>query len=383
MNRLFFADTPLQVVNCVLLAKQLGREHCDEAYLAIHCQFNDYEHLVLWARESHAFARVVAVQQSDYSKSKTQRRRELDILMGLRSPEMCNPELRSLLNDADELYFSCFPPLVQEAYRYLNRDRSEAPVFLYEDGCGTYSGNILLGVFFEGCLPTGGLKNKPTTGLLRRACSLLPRTRGITSFEGMYVKRPDALLYKPEWPVHKLLEINSLGDELLVELSSSVIPPRSVVVLDTVQREAGPEVEKIKTRVFDALTEGGVRLFVRKHPRDTCRDDVPSSAILLCDKQWEALCCRNDLSKCALFGFGSTAMLSPAIESGKFPLLIDLSRVGSGHAINGDNVSALFLKIARGLYRSFEPRVLAPQSDDELSLAIQTVLDFTDDRVSK
>lgn len=364
MNRLLFADTPVQVVNCVLLATSFVKE-ADDLYLIVYCQFSNWALFVDWAKDTKAFTRVVTIPATASSNGLIYKLRFFSVLMGCRYLDLETYATASMRKRIDCFFCSCPTPVTQEILILLRKANPELGVYFYEDGCGTYTGNVFRGMLFTGEVPEGVLCNRNISKLAKTFVNRIASENGQYKVRGLFVKQPHALLYTPDWPVYEMPLVSSLDTASLSRLSQTTIPPGSIIVFDAVHGKSTEGLDHVTERLIIQLASQYNRVFVKRHPRDMDNSNPPCSVELLGGDQWEAVCCRNDLSSCLLVGLGSSALLSPAIETQAYPTIIDLSDVLSGNARSGLSKENAFTSVAKQLYGARSTKIKAPRSEQE------------------
>lgn len=360
-NSLFLADTPLQVLNSAVIAKMnCTRE--SKTILLVYCQFADSETMVQWAMRTGLFTRVIALEPQ-YTSVWGHRFRYIEVFLGKKFLNLDSGALEGI----SDFYFSCATEGAQEVYIRLFDENPRVKVHLYEDGTGTYTGMIFQGFYYRDTPPKGIRQRSRLASIVKCVTSNgLFRHRGKYDVSSIFVKRPDAVLYERSAQIKKMSSVSFLGEDALDELSSSIrIPPGSIVVFDTVRNQSDDALSLCIDRLIMLALENEATVFVKQHPRDKVVRNYPDGVYLLEGVVWEALCCKSDLSSSVLIGVASTALLSPVIETGKHPIVIDLFKVAKPGALDTDNKSYPFLELARKLYGRDACKINAPASTFE------------------
>ncbi|MBM6784178.1 hypothetical protein H6A08_07365 [Enorma massiliensis] len=357
-NSLFLADTPLQVLNSAVISKM----NCtgeSKTILLVYCQFADSETMVQWAKRTGYFTRVIALSPQ-YASVWGHRFRYIEVFLGKKFLNL-NP---CVLEGISDFYCSCATEGAQEVYIRLFDENPKVKVHFYEDGTGTYTGKIFQGFYYRDTPPKGIRQRSRLAAIVKRVVSNgLFRHRGKYKVSSIYVKRPDAVLYERSDLIKSMNSISFLGEEALDELSSSIhIPPRSVIVFDTVRNQSDDALSLCIDRLITLALENGATVFVKKHPRDKVARNYPDGVYALEGVMWEALCCKSDLSDSILIGVASTALLSPVIETGVYPVIIDLLKVVKPEAFDAEKQPYPFLELARKLYGRDVCRINVPAS---------------------
>lgn len=366
LSYLFLADTPVQTINCVSIALDGVQGGGTELHdLVIYGQFSNAQQMYDFAVASGAFENVYLYQGvSSYSRW-GQRRALLRVFRG----KHCLSGIPGFVKVTKyaAMLFSCPTAISYDLFSAVRTNNPDAEVYFYEDGTGTYTGNIFQGLIFPGETPFG-LVNRPPVDVAKRIMGLFFTAYEPYPVRKLYVKCP-ALLYSNyglEVVDFKLnreaLSYEGLAPSGLAEKLASanllyLEPPENDDYFD-----ASLELERF-------IYESGYGLGVRKHPR-TLKTCPGNPAIVDCTGGlWEALCGALDEERSVLVGPSSSSMMAPAIGYGLFPRIIFLDHMDG---VRKDVTQAdLIIGMIRTLYEGREDLIFTPKSKDELLLTLQ------------
>lgn len=371
---LLFADTPLQVYNSIKL--RFGNIPKDDVVdLVVLDQFSAAREYVEKLRVLNgAFVSCKVIPNGfAASTSMDARKRLLKSYLGVRSNRF-----QSFLEPVDYTYFgfACPTYMTFEIYSCLREQNMNIRAVLYEDGTGSYNGNIFRRLAYLDALPEGAPANRKEVELLKRLLSLLPKSKTRYSLKEMFVNKPDLLRYKPPVNSSSMVKTKRASD-----LSNDVFGPclpepikGSVVVLDVLRvgDETTMGADAIDQLVL-AASSRAKKIYFRAHPRSTS----VSKYYNLCEDYsgglWELSCCQITHEDFVLIGMGSSAQLSPYLEAGLMPYLVFLHRMyfeeGSPDYVAREQT----MLMASKTYGSNSERIFAPSSLDE-AVALVRVL---------
>lgn len=357
---LFFADTPLQVFNATMLAAQLSNTSTSDILLVD--QFEGCKKIARRLRQSSYFATVYEQKPLSFSSANDRRFKNAGIHLGKRYLNL--DYLRDIRYDM--LFVACPTPTSNEVLLELRNANPYISTALYEDGTGSYNGNVLRGVsyidcLFKGCEPNT-LKAEFQVSLFRA----LGKGRTLYKPQGIYLYRPGNALLEYGFPKRQLVYSDCCAAALkdVFECDASVLEASDIVILDSVRQE-GEEDSGADTvdSFLSGLSGFHGNVSFKMHPRSL---RVPKSAesLALLDGFWELQCAECDMTDKVLVGVASSAMMSPVTMFGKEPTLVFLFDIVASIS---DSRKALFRAVyeaALSLYLD-KSKVLAPKTMEE------------------
>lgn len=374
---LFYADRPQQVFNATCLAAQLRESGCRSDLLVANC-FPDAPTMSALLDGGDFFENIALCEQIiDYSGSLKSRAAELEVYLGFR--RMMLPGWVEYGN-YNAFCIACPCPETFNIIRVL-RHQSLLECILYEEGTGSYNGNVYRRFSYLGPVPSG--VNSPSG--IQRCCSLLMRlalgVRDFYAVDSLYIKHPDFLEYEPCFDVRRLC----CSDEVISLFASCgplvprnlLLDGRRIVVLDEyrVSAEATGSALAVDS-LMKRLTDEGIAFGVRRHPASK---EPPSHDIEASDCSgglWELACHREDFSQSMLVGICSSAQLAPFLEGGQKPAVMFLYRMC---ADNAPDTLSLFDGICRQLYDAYggDSQIYVPSTEDEAIAMIKHFMSET------
>lgn len=329
MKTLFFADTPLQLYNSFLLASsgELGN-----ASVLIYSQFNNAETLAEAYDRMHIFEQIIILDPINTKSYIQTFFWQLQATAGWHRLNLS--ELKNTYFDS--FCLACPTPATMEVLRLLKRKNNDLTTYFYEDGTGTYNGNVFKQPFYFERPPAPELKSVNYINAIRKISSLQKKVKYHYKPKTIFVKRPNLMLFNPNIPCKKILIKKNKVNELEALLSSPM--PKLDEVRFLIFDVPRSKTEGFGANAIDAIISRCIKsssgenhssktCYLRNHPRSTERSPFASSCIDFSEGLWELTCQNNDLSNCLLISIGSTAQLAPYIESGKQPPLMLLYKI--------------------------------------------------------
>ena len=358
---LVFADTPLQVSNSLHILYGIASNA--KVDLMIYPQFEGAVELAKRTECQGVFDEVIVL---DFEEPKSFLHTNLQMVgeyFGHRKRDFGFLEKRSY----ERLFIAC-PTVVSYEVAIALKDINPAlEVLFYEDGTGSYSGNVFRGSSYPDDAPRGVVNVHWYWRLLKR----LSRAFGLDGryrATAIYVKVPDLVDYDPPFQILQLPTKETppeLQKALFGDADSSMFDGLRVVFLDT-PRDAAIDVEA--AAAIDAcLKESldmGVPCAIRNHPRSTTSSELAGTCRVVDGGMWEFVSAYLD-DGCILAGLGSSAQLAPKIENGNEQPLLFLHRLAYKEQSLSYKKAEKVLKIARSAYDN-NNLILAPKSYDEL-----------------
>lgn len=368
---LFFATTPVQVVNAIAIARQLADEDDVSSWLLVNAIFDDVGEHVGLARRSGAF-REVGVVCLTHPVSRLRRR--------MRTVRICLGPIRRdffptwlFETRFDRFAVASLPVSACEVSGIVSKCNRDVKMVFFEDGSGTYDGNVFtIGAFdaFFGEPPHGAVAPAGASALKRRVKGLLYGRRCDLDIAQVWVKRPDLLAWESPWPVMRF----SLDAVLDVEGACALAPrleplgagAANIIILEPPRGTSSIVSAGPVDAVMSALGEVGLPFMRRAHPSSVRIPSLPECATDVSGGSWELICHRNSLEDAVLVSMGSSSMLSPLVECGKRPHLVFLHRMLPCDTSMNLAQQEKFMSVAARAYGDVaRERLHAPETLDE------------------
>lgn len=249
---------------------------------------------------------------------------------------------KSLLNEYFDYYALSMPACPNSSvYFALRKTNRKLKVVFFEDGTGTYTGEIFRNATYLGPIPSGVQKPSKRARIYRAIFGLLPKKLNSYEPTKLIVRQPAAISYSASIPIVQV-QINNkhlgamyscFGEPTCLPATTKAIildPPRT-------SNEAIQELDFLDLIIKKATNKS--RIALKEHPRTTCPSIYRDECFIISDNQWELFCKANTMNEKILIGVGSSAQLTPILENGEKPILIFLYK--------------LFIKTDSQLYRSY------------------------------
>lgn len=212
----------------------------------------------------------------------------------------------------------------------LRKVNPKLKIIFYEDGTGSYSGDVFQSSLYLGEYPDGMKPIGFRAKLYRFLSSILPSKLNVYTPDALYLRKPDALSRPIPAQIREIeadVDTQSMVASFFLNVDSSKIK-QGIIFLDPPRTPFEP-IKDLKP--FDELiatcNAKGHVCTLRNHPRT---QQISPHANLCDDRSdglWEALCTQESVSTSILIGTGSTAQLAPYLETGKKPPLIFVHRL--------------------------------------------------------
>lgn len=260
----------------------------------------------------------------------------------------------------------------------LRKDNPSLDVVLYEDGTGTYDGQIFKLSCYLGEMPKGLKRSGFRSKAYHTFGNLFPNRPNVFTPSSLYLRIPDAFEFDAPFPL-KEIKKNSKTLEIVESCFFSNNTPaiiKSAIFLDTrrnfnVIRTFDP---------FDDLLyeciDRNIPVTLRSHPGSKDSSPYSKSCVDGSGGLWEIICNQDNVSNSLLVGCLSTAQLAPFLENGSRPPLLFLHKL----MIDDSNPNAReydeLVEMIRRLYGpSYEDRICNAESYDQ---ALRFLLEYKD-----
>lgn len=319
---LYFADTPTQVLNVTNLAIQLE----EKPDLIIYDQFINAKEYADLLRDTDIFNIVYLLPYIRESK-KWQRRREVYTVW-------FSPKPIGIALDFTQYstFTIAFPsPITNNICARLNAD---IKMRYYEDGTGTYCGNVFRSISYAGKNPSTTTPVKLRTRLQKSFLQKLKK--GFNPAPTViYVYNPQILTFTSKCPVKKINFHEKTSQIFCTKQISdyadycSSIYKRIIIFFDL------PRVTPNEINRFSEIQEldkkakkAGLQLFIKPHPLTPNPEVLYKNLNMFPPINWEIFVSIFDISNWILLGEWSSAMLTPCVMFNKTPQLLFL--IGNG-----------------------------------------------------
>ena len=371
---LFYSDTPLQVFLAALIVQQES-DKAYEAEIIVCNQFSGAAEVAEKLRNLRIFKKVhfISLKNDRRYKTKIHFNTLLGRGLGLVS------EIKDVKYDCYAIAYSTF--VNQNIYVDLSSVNKNIEVVFYEDGLGSYTGNVFNNASYIGIAPKGIVAK---TAFARAQNAILKRIRGCLGryrISAMYLREPGLVQYFPEC---ECVEIEfsenavSRASECFNKGNLSRIGSCGIIVLDGLRNKDTDVAEiAIIDRLLRGCLEKGIGVYIRKHPASTFNSEYDKDFVDCSGGFWEVECLHLDLEKCMLIGMASTAQLTPAMTYKKLPALLFVNWIEA----DASEAAARIYKMARKLYgKKADDRIYLPTTIDE---AVELIYDWNNNHISR
>lgn len=207
----------------------------------------------------------------------------------------------------------------------LMRKNPDLKVIFFEDGACSYNGTVFNSILYGG----GKLPNElPDFSPLNKIARLFIRFFRLNALSytpsALFLRNPAAFALDPPT---SLFEIG--GEKEIDRIANCFsekdihIPEKGIIFLEPPRK---PTEYLQDIAVFDELisecSKIGIRYYIREHPRSTWHGPHYDQSKDISGGLWESICTDESVFNSCLVGLGSTAQLTPFLESNiKAPLL--------------------------------------------------------------
>lgn len=364
---LFFADTPLQLYNATLLASSLDRQSA-KADLIVYSQFNNSDELIDVYKSLGIFRDVIECPSQHVDTYRGNFLWSVKIALGLKKIDFSQVVRRRY----DCFALACPAPANYELLVALRRANKQLSVVMYEDGTGSYNGNVFQQPSYFDVPPIAAPNEFWYTHCLRSLLSLRPFRKVRYDIEALYVKNPSMIQVAPSIPVKKLESRPEAIKKLVKMLMPDMprIPEKgAVIVLDIPRTNKVSSEEETIDQAIESLIKAGITPLLREHPRSVKRSVWAPRCRDFSQGFWELICQSDpNIEKCTLIGIASTAQLAPLMEANKKPSLLFLYEIAHQNGMEEgiyEQAQAMHRLAEKG-YGESKGFVSCPESADEI-----------------
>lgn len=371
---LFFADTPLQMYNAALVASKLVSQD-DHASMLIYDQFTQATELAAVYERTEVFDAIEVVPNRPIHEYRQQLFWQISSHFGKK-----NLAIETILDSPyDHFAIACPTPATFEVFQRLRARNKKLRVSFYEDGTGSYNGAVFKTVYSFDKPPLIDENEPPRIHQIRAIINALHLKSFLYRPERLFLKNPTLLASGIDIPTQKIEPDQNFLDTLETALtieSLSLPSTKGIIVLDTARyQEPNPETETLD-RLLEQAIHLGVSPFLRKHPRSVVDSLYIKDCQDLSGGFWELFCRKEaaKLSTSLLISIGSTAQLSPVIETDMKPYLMFLYKLAFSETDSLFKTYEYTVHVAQDCYGTDADRILVPSSFEEAREQIEEFL---------
>lgn len=268
----------------------------------------------------------------------------------------------------DRLAVSIFLDITMSLAVGLRKANPDLEVILYEDGTGAYDGEAFQSSVYLGDLPEGILPRNRRAKMTRSLSKLMPIKPNVFTPSLLLLREPEAFPFKTPFPVRRIESTPEAIKKITrcFDGKPSPILKPGIIFLDSPRTP----LEHIQDHsAFDALIkychDQGFVCQLREHPRTQERSIYADLCEDCTGGLWESLCCQAAVTESVLVSAGSTAQLTPFLETGKKPPLLFVYQLLLEPSSPYIPVYAEIVKLAERLYRNDAVRLICNASSLE------------------
>lgn len=371
---LFFVDTPLQFYNAYLLASSTYSTY--RPSLVVYAQFSNAQSITAIYKKTGLFENVYTIKPKRSISYKQNFLWQLSAIGGHFSLN-----LSCIAKEKYDIFaLACPTPATMEVFLTLKKCNPFLKVAFYEDGTGTYNGNVFKQPFYFEKAPAENLDSINYINLIRKFTSVSKKAPWSYQPSAIYVKRPSLLTYQPNIPCRRIIPNINAVERLSSLLLDPNVPPfqnAKFLVFDVPRGKTESFGASTIDIILDECTNNTSKrdCYLREHPRSSERSTFATNCVDFSKGLWELMCQNSHISNCLLVGVASTAQLAPYIETGEKPPLLLLHQIAfkknDQHYLLGEQVVNL-IKTAYGL--DFNNKVHVPSTLNEALNIIERFL---------
>lgn len=358
----YFCDTPLQTLNVLnLRLHQMEEEPQSQAELIMVDQFRTANKLFDGIKKSGLFREAYLLPQEDRQKCTSSLRRHIGVTVDFLLPKQLLQRHGLDVQCIQNRYTTIYGAVLTHFLSALHKLNPQADFILYEDGTGSYSGNVV---------------NKGSKKIYRAISSLIHAGAYAVQPKALYLNNPDA--YKAE-AICEIRQMPRMSDQLL-RLAESVFgyqedtadQNRKIIWLSQ-PSDGVPESYALKQKMADALKPFADQVLVRLHPRDKELELYEAFSLDKGENMWELVLLNQRMDDRALMAYYSTAQINPKLLYDQEPYLIFMYHyAGYQSPVPTDDIDRMIENI-RSLYRQPE-KIFVPETKDELTAVLDKLL---------
>lgn len=372
---LFFADTPLQLYNSYLIASD-NLSTGDVSDVVIYNQFRDARRLMSEYGQTGRFNAIYLCKEYVCSNFKKRFLWQMHACLG-----GSRLDLRSLQGVSYDFFaFACPTPTTLDVLQTLRKANPDVKTVVFEDGTGTYTGNVFRQPFYFDKPPDESLTALPYVQAIQKLLSKLRAKKMLYNPQMLYVKKPQLLQYHSNIPCSKM-QVTPRAIEPLKHLfpqGNETCTTKKIILLDVPRTELENTGAALMDQIIQAARSLGRPCLLRPHPRSSFMSDYRESCIDFSGGSWELLCQTSNLDDAILVSLGSSAQLAPYIEADKKPYLVFLYRILYKKDSRNYHLDEQIQNMAQQGYGSDSDRIVAPSTIEDALLAISHFANSTE-----
>lgn len=353
MKICLICDTPYQLLNCINIACNLHKNDILHIYVGL--QFKDSEKIVERVKDEQIFDNVYLFYPASIAKSFLRKVKNV--------PEIIHPKKRigTMLKDDNVLFENTYDVIymsVPVAFaKAMIGCNEQAEVVYYDDGTGSYSGDIADGLssFYKGIYV-----------ILRHSMKFLYPSK-------LYVNNKE-LCKSTTAPVIKQLPKLQDMDETFWGVIKRVFAYKEeelydkhkfVYLMQPYEEKNTEKYDELEKEIESIICQTNENCIVRVHPRQKDKR-ISGMHMDTSGNMWELLCADKITDEHILLGICSTAQIVPKMLFDKEPYLIFIYHL-FGDVYTAEKIKAWdeIVKSIRGVY-SKPDKIYVPESMEAL-----------------
>lgn len=371
MRWLFVVSTPFQLYYAATIVLE-KLDTNDQAELLLTPQFPSAFQLAKQFQEEKIFEaiHICPVEFNTYSLYKIQ----LKAYFG--KSGFCP---KSLLNKHFDYYALSMPAYPNSGvYFALRKANKDLKVIFFEDGTGTYTGEIFRNATYLGIIPKGVQRPSKRARIYRAIFGVLPKKLNTYSPAKILVRQPEAIYFQSPFPVEQV----TIQEKNLSRIHSCFGTPSSLpqdihaIILDPARttNESINELDYLDS-LIGQLASRGVKVALKEHPRTTNPSKQKEYCFQIPNDLWELYCRHNSLTDKLLIGIGSSAQLTPVLENSEKPPLLFLYKLFIKRNSETYSNYETIVEIAKRMYeQDAEKLILVPRTAEEATTLVSSFI---------
>lgn len=374
---LFYADTPLQIYNATLLASSLKQSSvCID--LIVYDQFSEAKKLIESYKKLNIFDAIYLIEKIEAKEVRDYFIWEICACFGRKTIDFS----QYISNSYNNFALACPTFATFELLTFLRKYNPSLNVVFYEDGTGSYNGNVFQQIYYFDKPPTKAVNTEWFVRTIRNIIVLPFFKKFQYSPSTLYLKRPELIQFPASIAVKPLLPSAECINQLLSDSSlnsSDIDSANNIIILDTPRISKygiTPETKAIDLAVRIIKKISSNRILFRAHPRSNIAPEwLHTTNCSDCSNGlWELICRTEEIitGESLLVSSSSTAQLSPVIEANKKPYLLFLYKLAFTPDQSGYSLGEAISRMACQAYLSDKNKILIPNSPKELEEILVT-----------
>lgn len=362
MRLAFVCDTPYQILTATNLYWTSFIDKKKSADLYIVNQFKDAEKIYNNLKKENMFDNVYFLKREENRFMSSGIKRYLRVAYSYLNPmhaiknQMAAKDIKAVKCSYDMVFASVMTCFVSA----LNKLNKDAVFSLFDDGMGSYSGDIV---------NSGG-------GFAYRTFSWITKT-------GAYAKRADCLYVNNKelcrsnaansiWQIPKITEEYLAVANRIFSIEETLEKNKNVIFLS--QPSTGLQsLEEDMDRLVAVLESYKEKITVRLHPRETDFEKYKNFQIDTSKEFWELKIAKMDMDDKVLIGDYSTAQITPKLLFDKEPYLLLTYQMAKTYTTEEKKSFDYVVNDIREHYRD-KSKVMIPKDENEFKHYLETLI---------